>query len=167
MITLQKTIYGWRGDCATNAEGNHSLYSAICELAGYLNRIEREQREAKERAQAAAYNQMLADNPTVYIRFGTLPENGFSRNHHAGTIEVGVSCYEARQLPDGSFFLLMSVASLSSMVLQGFLGNRPAYILRGKVIGKGSDGEPCMKAPRAKRLGGATIRYCAGEFTSK
>jgi len=47
------------------------------------------------------------------------------------------------------------------------LAPHSAYILRGKVIGKGADGEPCIENPKAKRIGGKTIRYCAGEFTSK
>ena len=167
MITIQNTIYGWRGNCGTNAEGNHPLYLAICELAGYLNRTEREAKEAKEAAEAEAHQAFLNSNPTVFIRFGALPEGGVSKNHQAGICEAGVSCYEARQLQDGSFYLLMSESSLRSMVVHGFLGSRPAYILRGKVIGKGSDGEPCLESPKAKRLGGKIIRYCAGEFTSK
>lgn len=167
--TLENTVHGWRGNGAkTNADGNHPLYQALCGLAGLLNQQEREQREAREAKEAAEYTAFLNAHPVAYIRFGALPASGFSRNHRDETDEPGISCYEARLLPDGSIFLLMSTASLASFVREGFLGDRPAFLLSGAIAGKGADGEPCLTVAKAKRIRkGTQISYCAGSFFAR
>ena len=167
--TLENTIHGWLARGAkTNAEGNHPLYVAISGLAGFLNEKSHAERKAAEAKDAADFAAFLAGHPTVYVRFGVLPEGGRSRNYRDQIDEPGVSCFEGRILADGSYFLLMTTNSLASFVREGFLGSRPAYLLRGDVAGKGSDGEPCLAVKSAKRIRRNTlIRYCAGSFSAR
>lgn len=167
--TLENTIHGWAARGAkTNAEGNHPLYVAICGLAGLLNEQVRAAREAAEAKAAAEYAAFLASHPVVYVRFGNVPESGKSRNYRDDIEEPGVSCYEGRLLADGSYFLLMNTTSLASFVREGFMGERPAYLLRGELAGKGADGEPCVAVTSAKRIRkGTRIQYCAGSFSAK
>lgn len=167
-ITLQNSIYGWRANCDTSAEGNHPLYSAICGLAGYLNECAAQARREREEAEQAEYRRFLDSHPIAYVRFGTLPKSGRSRNYRDGKDEPGISCYEARLLADGSYYLLMNTNSLASFVREEFLGERQAFVLCGAVAGIGSDGEPCIAVTSSRKIKkGTTIKYCAGQFKAK
>lgn len=167
-ITLQNSLYGWRANCANSAEAAQPLYSAIGALAGYLNEREAQARREREEAEQAEYRRFLDSHPVAYVRFGTLPESGRSRNYRDGIEEPGVSCYEARLLADGTYYLLMTTSSLASFVREGFLGSRRAFVLRGEVAGVGSDGEPCLTVKSCRKIKkGAVIQYCAGQFEAK
>jgi hypothetical protein len=99
----------------------------------------------------AAKDSLAAGSTVGYIRFGSLPGGGKSRNHLTGEFEDGVSCYEAIFRPDGSFELLAGPDSLRSLASGGLL-TRPAYRLWGEVVGKGSDGEPVLRVKRIERI---------------
>lgn len=86
----------------------------------------------------------------VYVRFGPLPKGGRSKNYATGALEQGVSAYAT------SYDLVKNQLKID---FRGFLGgiftllDRPAYILRGDLMGYGSDGEPLLSnAQVARRL---------------
>lgn len=83
-----------------------------------------------------------ADAEPCYVRYGDLPEDGRSRNHADGIAEPGVSVFHGQVLPTGeararptNHVLFCSMASLR---------DRPLYVVDGREVGTGSDGEPVL-----------------------
>jgi hypothetical protein len=75
---------------------------------------------------------------TKFIRFGEIPENEQSINHFSNENEAGVSVFEMTE--DG-------MPALKNFQLVTSLAHRldiPAYIVTGKVVGTGNDGEPLL-----------------------
>lgn len=79
----------------------------------------------------------------MYIRFGDLPEGGRSRNHATGEYEPGVSCYDASwDYEDGCWRICGG--GLVGAIMAAAIKGVPAYLARGREVGRGSDGEPCI-----------------------
>jgi hypothetical protein len=75
-----------------------------------------------------------------YIRYGDLPRGGRSRNHDTNEYESGISVYRGKMYPDGSW-------AVDAGINQGawcLFSNRPVYLVSGREIGTGSDGEPVL-----------------------
>ena len=113
-----------------------------------INCIHIETQAAIDAAKAEA-NAKFAGAERGYIRFGSLPEGGQSRNHRDNTLETGVSCFDAEISADGSFRLLLTpVLEVSYLTV----ADRPAYRLYGERVGTGADGEPLLRVDRAVKL---------------
>lgn len=84
-----------------------------------------------------------------YIRFGSLPKGGKSRNHRDNTLEAGISCFDAEIAASGAFRLLLTpVLEVSYLTV----ADRPAYRLYGERVGTGADGEPLLRVDKAVKL---------------
>ena len=153
----------WNGQDKT--PGRESLLLAIQSLAGYLNQARKDAAERAEAQRQAHWNSL----PQVFVRFGKVPEGGRSYNHHAGVFEAGLSVIEARELPDGTLWLAQTVGTAISLWTgtSGLL-DRPAYLCQGEIVGRGGDGEPCLKLKgRARRIKGRTLQTPAGRVMAK
>jgi hypothetical protein len=88
--------------------------------------------------------QELQDTRDIYIRFGSLPRSGKSRNHLTGRLERGVSVYSAqRNLLAGTYELTGS--GLAGAAIMAAITGQAAYLVTGREIGAGSDGEPLIR----------------------
>lgn len=85
-----------------------------------------------------------------YIRFGDLPESGYSTNYRDNTQETGISVFNAEFTADGSYRVLLSTQYEHASLLH--FTDRPAYRIYGEVIGTGADGEPVLKVSKAVKL---------------
>ena len=101
---------------------------------------------------------------TIYVRFGDLPKSGKSHNYLTKGDEKEVSCYEAL-LRDGKLILLLPTPSIAVAQSMHEVFSRPAFLVRGALVGFGGDGEPVLQdcdivAPIAKvsYRGGLTTR---------
>lgn len=72
----------------------------------------------------------------VYIRFGRWSSRSY--NHATGERERGVSVYRAELHDDGS-------VSLAETVPGKILNGRVCFVVTGKEVGIGSDGEPLLQ----------------------
>jgi hypothetical protein len=90
-------------------------------------------------AQAARDTEWL-DAAKVYIRYGSLPKSGKSMNFRDNITEKGVSVFNGEVLQSGKYRV-----NLSDNPGSIFATDRPAYIVSGKQIGIGSDGEPVLE----------------------
>jgi len=90
----------------------------------------------------------FAEAEKGYIRFGDLPPGGRSTNHLDGTLEVGVSVFEAEFAGAGCRLCVDSVLRRTYFEVR----TRQAYRVWGPVVGTGSDGEPVIKVTRVERL---------------
>lgn len=91
-----------------------------------------------------------------YIRFGTLPKSGHSRNHITGEAEAGVSVYPASKVGANEYIVDMRGIDAGSGLF--ILQNRQPYIVTGDVVGKGSDGEPLLINVKARKLSKYSIK---------
>lgn len=94
----------------------------------------------------------IQDIKPLYIRFGKIPQDGFSRIHSYGEEvgkEVGVSCYRCLIDENDVIHICLPLPFTESRwnVLQGFIhyDDRPAFLITGDFIGYGSEGEPLLK----------------------
>jgi hypothetical protein len=85
---------------------------------------------------AAGIAPIAAAQGDLYIRFGALPTQGRSRNHATGSSEAGVSAYDAAIDYRGGYRLADSPATFDPHLL-----GRSAYVITGRRVGTGSDGE--------------------------
>ena len=99
-------------------------------------------------AKAAKNNAKFANAERGYIRFGSLPESGYSVNHRDNTLESGVSVFEAEFVGKEYRLILTPVLEISYLTVM----DRPAYRLHGNVVGTGADGEPVLKVTKAERV---------------
>ena len=102
----------------------------------------------------AAEEEGDASAPTegVYLRFGDLPEDGYSLNRVTDGFEEGVSVYRGRKSSAGGYVLDIprdleaeSVLSQAVMAVELMLETRPVYVAVGAEIGEGEDGEPLLE----------------------
>lgn len=113
-----------------------------------INCIHFETQAAIDAAKAEA-EAKFAGAERGYVRFGSLPEGGKSRNHRDNTLEAGVSCFEAEIAASGDFRLLLTpVLEVSYLTV----ADRPAYRLYGECVGAGADGEPLLRVDKAVKL---------------
>ena len=86
-----------------------------------------------------------------YLRFGEIPENEESGIWQHGDFvgkEIGVSVYDAVIKRNNILIALPLPMTESTLdTFQGFVeyDNRPCYLVTGKMVGKGKDGEPLLK----------------------
>jgi hypothetical protein len=85
----------------------------------------------------------MSEPKILYVHFGLLPANGRSHNHLTGLDEDGVSVYEAIERDDRLDVILPSLTESACVSLSGCL-RRPIYIVTGRQIGRGSDGESLL-----------------------
>lgn len=136
-IMAEMEADGWR--CALRKDGQNRPV---------INCIHLETQAAIDAAKAETQAK-FAGAERGYIRFGSLPGDGKSRNHRDGTTEIGVSCFEAEIAADGAFRLLLTpVLEVSYLTVAG----RPAYRLYGERVGTGADGEPLLRVDRAVKM---------------
>lgn len=84
-----------------------------------------------------------------YIRFGRLPPGGKSRNAVNGKLERGVSVYHAKyDLRSGMIHLDEEFVHDPGAALMAALTGRKAFLVTGKRLGYGSDGEPVLGQTR-------------------
>lgn len=107
----------------------------------------------------------LKDIKPLYIRFGEIPESGFSSIYQHGEEvgkENGVSCYRALVDENDTIHICLPLPFTKSRwnVLQGFIhyDDRNAYLITGDVVGYGSEGEPLLKNIRIAKKIGKTYR---------
>jgi len=81
-----------------------------------------------------------------YIRFGEIPEIGFSKNWLTGKLEEGVSCYEAIERDNAYLVIIPSLKESTCVSLASIL-DRPMLEITGKLIGYGSENEPLLINP--------------------
>ena len=80
----------------------------------------------------------------VFIRFGHLPKNGKSKNYATGESEAGVSCYSAEwDIISGCYH--RGSEGLEGAALTYLIKGAEIYLITGRKIGKGSDGEPLIE----------------------
>jgi hypothetical protein len=90
------------------------------------------------------------EGQTYYIRFGALPKSGYSTNFATGSVEAGVSTYEATgrngryevHVPEEGEW---ADEDLSDRIRQVQDGTDTAYVVTGAYHGTGGDGEPLLR----------------------
>jgi hypothetical protein len=80
----------------------------------------------------------------VYIRFGKWGRRHRSYNFHTYEIEKGLSVYPARLTSEGYAELTDDEMILTAEDCAERLNGRCAFVLTGKEVGRGSDGEPVL-----------------------
>ena len=102
----------------------------------------------------------------LYIRFGNLPKGGRSRNYATGTIEAGVSVFDARyNLLTGAVELAGgALAGAAIMAAFGAYGDA-VMLVTGESAGVGSDGEPVLR--KVKTLAQLSYDESKGGFVTK
>lgn len=96
----------------------------------------------------AARMPVTRDDQDAYIRFGGIPDGERSRNHADGHAEAGVSVYTARivGVPPGSELPgVYTPAEARAPELASLVASRDAYLVTGREVGTGSDGEPVLR----------------------
>ena len=121
--------------------GEHHLFPGLTDT---------ELAEARERIKG------FTDAPwqEAYIRFGRLPKNGKSKNYATGEYEAGVSCYSAEwDIIDGCY--RRGAEGLDGAAITYLIKGADIYLVTGREIGKGSDGEPIIEDAKIV----ATLRF--------
>jgi len=94
-------------------------------------------------AMVASHDAKWATASSVYVRYGDLPVNGRSANHADGTAESGVSVYRGMYLEaTGEAIALPATNAEACGMLT--IADRQMYIVSGREVGTGSDGEPVL-----------------------
>lgn len=90
--------------------------------------------------------------PEVFVRFGKWSRGSKSMNFHTGEYEKGLSVYRGRLNADKTVSLIADDWSmrdgLTAEACAGALVGRLAFVVTGKVVGQGSDGEPLLVGVR-------------------
>lgn len=94
-------------------------------------------------------------NNDYFIRFGDIPENeisvvysGSGDGQYLKGYEIGVSCYNAKKIKNTWFIVLPHITKTTLNTLHSLyynFDNRKSYLVKGKLVGYGSDGEPLLK----------------------
>jgi hypothetical protein len=84
----------------------------------------------------------------LYIRWGAIPPRERSRNHDTGRLELGVSVYAARWDPERRRVIYDKDDALPGTGLMLMMLGFPAYLVTGREVGRGSDGEPLIRRVR-------------------
>lgn len=86
----------------------------------------------------------------ILVRYGGLPPDCRSKNHLTGTLEAGISVYEAI-LRDGAVQIILPSVETPGLVSLSGVNERPLYEVAGVLVGRGSDGEPLLNPCRIVR----------------
>ncbi len=78
-----------------------------------------------------------------FVRFGDLPTSGRSRNYASGEYDAGVSVFAGRKIGHRVRIVLNNNQLLGTFMFD--LRGRKAYIVEGRCVGVGSDGEPILQ----------------------
>lgn len=93
-----------------------------------------------------------------YIRFGEVPERGFSLNQYKGLPELGISCFEAEVTADGDYkFIHLTDNLVDAISAFAWDSELPVYRLYGEQTGHGLVGEPVIKVTKVERLTGKCL----------
>lgn len=80
--------------------------------------------------------------PKCYVRFGSLPKSGKSRNYMDDKLEEGISVFAAVKIDERYY---VDIAGGMFMFFAG-VENRPAFLVSGDLLNEtGSDGEPLLR----------------------
>ncbi len=93
---------------------------------------------------AKRYRSLNLPDAPLFIRFGRPPKEGQSRNYATGMLERGISAYQAEYNPDTGLMEYAGDTGLGGAVIHLMLTGKQAYLLTGRVVGTGSDGEPLL-----------------------
>ncbi len=92
-----------------------------------------------------------------YVRFGDAPASGVSRTINRGE-EPGLSVFPAHEM-DGQVWLDPGEGrGLRGALFLSVGQGRPAYLARGRVVGRGAEGEPCLANFSLERIPDSRIR---------
>lgn len=92
-----------------------------------------------------------------YIRFGEIPDNEHSGIYRGdqGKIgeEIGVSCYECVKDGQGYYHIVMhakpvvngTAVTLDWLIDDWSSGKLKPYVIKGNLVGRGSDNEPLLR----------------------
>jgi hypothetical protein len=82
----------------------------------------------------------------IFIRYGNLPRRGRSTDYASGKREKGVSVYDATRdlLTDSVWPNLLGGALPAAAIVRG-AESAPVYLVSGRKVGIGTDGEPLIK----------------------
>lgn len=83
----------------------------------------------------------------LYIRFGRVPKHERSKNYATGQIEQDVSAHAALRTAEG-LFIFDEDQPLYNWGTMVFLIGKETYLLQGRRVGWGSDGEPLLRSIR-------------------
>ena len=97
-----------------------------------------------------AYADKFKHAESGFIRFGDIPQTGFSVNHRNNQQELGVSVYPAKFV-ENDYSVLFTPAGEGTYLFSK-LAERPVYRVYGEVVGTGSDGEPVLKITKTIKL---------------
>lgn len=114
-------------------------------------RRKRDMAETEWRANLSEkWEKARAEGRVVFVRFGSPPKTGKSRNYRDDFEEGGVSVYEAIEHEKGIFEMPSSATSAIGFA-SGFT-DRPLYRITGEIVGQGSDGEPVVTVTKSVRI---------------
>lgn len=103
------------------------------------------------RAIFRGYDALEDPATTVYLRFGDLPEDGYSSAYMFGLRDPGVSAYPGSRLESGSYVLDFDrlLTGLDTRFLAWLLQQgRPLYVVEGRQVGIGGMAEPVLADAR-------------------
>lgn len=103
------------------------------------------------RAIFRGYDALEDPATTVYLRFGDLPEDGYSSARMFGLRDPGVSVYPGSRLENGSYVLDFGrlLTGLDTRFLPWLLQQgRPLYVVEGRQVGIGGMAEPVLADAR-------------------
>lgn len=135
------TIADWaeeNGYDITEGKDGHGAYCA--------HLIHRETQAAIE-IEDSKSDAKFANAEPGYVRFGDLPESGYSLNGADGTYELGVSVFHAEFVGE-AFRILPKTPQAECTMFSVIAGNRPVYRVWGEEVGIGSDGEPVLRVDK-------------------
>ena len=97
-----------------------------------------------------------------YIRFGNIPQGERSYNYRDEFLEAGLSCIKYFKKGRSHF---VDVSGISAAFFLGGFHERNAFIIEGKQISTGSDGEPVVRKVRImERIKKGKRIYCNSPF---
>lgn len=109
----------------------------MCHLAV----VHKETQTHYDAAKAASDKKWLSARP-CFVRYGRLPQSGRSTNHIDGTPELGVSVFRGLLLESGEARAIPG--NHVEQVSMHLIMDRPLYLVEGKEVGVGADGEPVL-----------------------
>lgn len=99
---------------------------------------------------------MHRDGKDIWLFFGeSLPTGGRSHNHYTGGRERGVSVYSVseylEEAEDGEDWVGAPRNQPAAEYLNALMKSRPAWLVSGRQVGTGHDGEPVIRSARIIR----------------
>lgn len=136
-IVSEMTNEGWI--CNVEKDGYNAPYISLVhiETQAEIDRIEKAEKEQFKNAKKG------------FVRFGDLPDCGYSKNYREDISEAGISVFEAEFI--GKKFRIINLNSLLEATYFA-VKHRTAYRIWGEIVGTGSDGEPVLKVSRKMSL---------------